>query len=136
MTPVSQLTRSDCTRACLASIFDLPIEQVPPLNGFNEDEYHEMKRAFLTERGLALIDVPLDGIAKSGLHYMSAKTICMVSVASLSIPERLHHVVGCLNVDHAGGNWNLDIIHDPQGLRPEYPEPTWVGLFVPLKPSP
>jgi hypothetical protein len=135
MTPVMQQTSSDCTRACLASIFDLPLEDVPPLNGFDEEEYHRLKREFLSARGLALIDIPYSAFAQCGLHYMPAAHVCMLSVPSKGMPGRLHHVVGRIDLDHAGGSYQIGVIHDPQGLRPSYPEPVWIGLFLPLNPK-
>lgn len=76
MKPVDQATASDCLRACIASVFELPLDEVPYFGHAEEGtkragiEQDSDLREWLAERGLELQhvtnpDAVLEGGAKS-----------------------------------------------------------------------
>lgn len=99
-------TWGDCYRACLASILDLPSEQVPHFiqDREGQPEWRDDERAWLAARGLQAIvmvlKLPLPTILE-WLGAMNPEVHCIVmGMGSNGIP---HAVVAC------GGS----IVHDP-----------------------
>lgn len=113
MTPVMQRTTSDCSRAALASLLDLAYEQAPALDGFKENEYYDNLHAFLEQRGLFMLEIPMEEFHKC-LFYLG-ECFTLATVESKRHPGRGHHVVAKVKVynEGKGDAWEVSIAHDP-----------------------
>lgn len=121
MTPVDQTVfddgKGDCLRACIASILDLPITDLP---NFAESDYVNGAITWLWERCIPSLHLTWTG--NEGHHdvYMSTgytRVLCVVMGTSPrgqtegSERRKGHAVVG-----HAMG-WSFSIDHDPHPSR-------------------
>lgn len=124
MTPINQTIfdagRGDCLRACIASILDLAITEVP--NFIEQDDRGPSHPAlqWLERRGLAAIRI--DWTGRSGFtsqqFFQTVPSMdnvyCVVggvSPRSTESAKRYHAVVG-----RASG-YKIDIVHDPHPSR-------------------
>lgn len=125
MTPVMQVGPDDCYRAAVASIFELPLADVPHFYGEGRTplEASKVLRVWLHARGVVQISLPSSAplaellanleVLNPGAHYI-------LGGATRNGPEG-HAVVGC----------HGRIVHDPgdptQRLQADY------TLFKPLE---
>lgn len=130
MKPVDQTTfgfpGGNCFSACVASILELSIEEVPYFMGDMSDNHDWLERfaEWLAPRGLYPVhsmmgDGP-DGWAPRGLHVMSGQ-----SPRHPDGPERLHSVV-------ARGR---EMLHDPHPLKRGLLSIRDTVILVPFDPS-
>lgn len=111
MTPVMQLEQDDCFRACLASLADKPLNQVPHFfrglrNGQPIDEQTQGRiQIWFKSLGLCLIRFPLP------LDTLNAALIAM----ALSHPGPRYILTGrsIKGTDHAVIARDGHIVHDP-----------------------
>ena len=109
--------RGNCFAACIASILELPIEQVP--NFCNHDDWRLRTNEWLSLRGLAYLDVNLVGDARDELVRFWG-----------------YHVIsgdGPRGVRHAVVGLRGEIVWDPHPTRAgllDGPEAWDYGLFV------
>lgn len=108
--------QGDCFRACVASILELPIEDVPDFCASPRD-WEERLHGWLSERGLATVEVNVG--AGQVVYPVTEGTICIVSGTTDRHPTRLHAVVGRVTWDDgkAGGMARpflaFEFLHDP-----------------------
>lgn len=114
MKPVIQEGRSDCFRACVASILELPLATVPDADGA---DWLDGYNTWLAARGLALVVVPPSGgVIPQGYA---------IGVANAGSPDRDHAVVL-----HDG-----KIVHDPSPLVRPLGTWAWGAVFAALDPA-
>lgn len=147
MTPLKQrLTHDpangvygDCHRACVASIFDLPLEAVPHFcdGTAQDDEGGEIakgrERHWLRERGFGVVSIPFP--AETGLA-------AILNMLSVSMAES-HYIVGGRSAN--GFNHSViarggAIVHDPSMNDAGIVGPCddghfWIDLYVALDPA-
>lgn len=114
-------TGSDCLRASLASVLELPIDEVPHLLGSAETVriWPLMLQGWLAGRGLVLHCIPLSADLPASLAIMAQ--LCegeFYLLLGKSGPDYGHVIVGCGDA----------IVHDPD---PEVPRGSH-GLSGPL----
>ncbi len=119
MKPVDQTVmkppNGNCVAACVASILELPLDEVP--NFIEADEFWDDLNGWLAKRGLYIIVVPADGRVPRGYHIIDGR--------SKSGPWN-HVVVG----------YEGKMVHDPNPKRRGIkgaPEAYWV--FVTTDPA-
>jgi len=124
MTPVQQVIsedgRGDCLRASIASILDLPLEEVP---NFIEDKtkhpIHESAREWLAARGKRMVCVRFrDAAALDGAYGYGVETVVLMGEShSLSAngDRKRHAVVGVAD------GYGFRVVHDP--------DPNGKGLY-------
>jgi len=122
MKPVDQ-TRfgfpdGNCFAACVASLLDIGIEDVPDLGNWDSDWTRPLNR-WLAGRGLAYIEV--DTSTSTPYYRLPADLLVLLSGLS---PRHLktvegepveHCVVG--RADGSAGGHHFDIVHDPHPSR-------------------
>jgi hypothetical protein len=100
----------NCLQACLASIFELPLEEVPHFAAIETDDWWEQCQAWcITHRGVYPIFWPgqhTEGIC--GYHLIAGKTV----------NGHDHVVVGC----------NGQAVHDP--IPDGFPMPEITGCIL------
>ncbi len=112
MTPVYQSTDAvsigDCLSACLATILDLPLTEVPHFRAQAGPggDMAGLVATWLHPRGLTYFGV--DFFAGNGTWHTLDGVYCVCSVPSLVNPGSTHAVVG-----RWGNDLDLQIIHDP-----------------------
>jgi hypothetical protein len=121
--PVDQTTfgipGGNCFSACVASILELPIEDVPYFMDAPEDKWFGAFEPWLAARGYyALYVEVIDGWTPRGLHILSGSMS-----RRRNAPE--HSVV-------ARGS---EIVHDPHPDRPGLAKRTHICLIIPLDPT-
>jgi hypothetical protein len=124
---VSTGVRGDCFRACVASILELPIEDVPHFVAIEKDWWGEVQRWLAKWDLFALwIRVGEDFM----LGWPAETTYCILNGESPRAKGRKHCVVARLD------GWNFEVVHDP------HPEgggivgtPESAVLFVPMHPE-
>jgi len=119
MTPVKQTVfrfpNGDCFRACVATILDLPIEDVP---NFADAAANPVRRGieWLRERGYTCLRIDWEGEPYRKQQYIRAYSeqtlYCIVGGESARSPredgKKLYHAV----VGYANG-WGFELVHDP-----------------------
>ena len=132
--------RGDCFTAAIASIFELPYEQVPTwvADAFDAGKPHRAWHdinAWLRERGFHQVTIKWEEFQ---YHYWNnlEGVECLLSVPSQRFPGVSHAVIGSWMKTATGGH-QLIIIHDPNPTNAPYPadvEPKRVTFLVPLHP--
>jgi hypothetical protein len=111
MTPVMQTSTGDqgnCWAACLASLLNVPLEEVDQCAGSNPD-WQAQTDKFLADRGLFYIELSKD---KNGnLNTTMFPDGCLVIVGCNTKRGRSHAVIGRVRV--SGMNIEIDLEHDP-----------------------
>jgi hypothetical protein len=131
MKPVDQIVfednKGDCFRACVASILELPLEEVP-----NFTEWSDMYKAaeeWFSTKGFKLYSLHVkDHVLLDDIFFMCSD-YCILGGKSPRLTQggsvKYHSVVA-----RAHG-WGLEIVHDPHpsraGLEPSY---RWVRFIV------
>jgi len=121
MIPVQQtidrIPGGDCFRACVASVLEMKIDDVPHFceDGKHDGVWYLAFRDWLKERGLCAVTYDWTGSCPP----QGMIGHCLVSVQSKHPDAQtgwLHSVVGKSWLD-ADGLMALDIVHDPNGHR-------------------
>jgi hypothetical protein len=155
MTPVFQRiiseTRGDCQSCCIASLLDLPYEQVPTWladaydrtsrNELRPDgsrwhlhHWFEEQTDWLRARGWHLARIP-DNLLTDYRALVGA--YCLASMPSQALPGHSHAVVGQW-VKAEEFRHQLAIVHDPNPNNKPYPmsvEASAVSFLIPLNPA-
>lgn len=131
MKPVYQIItepgKGDCWRACIASILELEINEVPNFVGQFHDNpefnHYELCHKWLSERGLFMIDVNLSKVDE--WFYILDWQMIKGAYGIASVPSQKnqggwHSVV----IHFTGDNrtTSLKIVHDPRIDNEPYPE--------------
>lgn len=134
MKPVDQVYDVDCMSACVASILELPITEVP-LFGIHDANgrfvgQHEVLQKWLHERGLTFIDMPVksNSVARCRVPWESTRaTWCIITLKYKGYRDT-HAVVG------SARRKKIRIAHDPY-QKPDRValkgRPVSVGFIVP-----
>ena len=128
MKPVKQKIfdsrKGDCVRACLASVFELPIDEVPNFWEQTQDptEFWKLINDWLMENF---------GVRKIFLRYSEKTADCLEKVLCIASGESPRHTPG----GHAVV-WRDGLLHDPHpsgdGLLGS---PEDLMIFIPLDPK-
>ena len=133
MQRVSDQGRGDCLTACLATLMDLTIDEVPNFRAMAADHPSDDQSIFyerwLKPRGLKLIWI---WDYHTSLHWIHlAGTHCIFTMPSQRFEGGQHAVVGCFEGDRS--MVKLTILHDPSPWNKPYPErtrPIAIGLLM------
>jgi hypothetical protein len=162
MTPVFQRiiceNRGDCMTCCIATLLDLPYEQVPTwladaydhtkandlhLEGvpgcpagtpWHLHHFQPYMMAWLRTQGYMLVQVPNTALTD---FKALVGALCIVSMPSQSLPGHWHAAVGQW-VEVAEDHHRLEIVHDPNPNNKPYPleiEPEGITFLVPHDPG-
>ena len=90
----------DCFRACVASILELPVEDVPNFSGIaqNDEEFWDLNNTWAATKGFKYVTIYLE---KQNWSIISG-ILCIASAKSPRREDQTHAVV-----------WHDGIIHDP-----------------------
>lgn len=108
----------NCFAACLASLFEVPLEQVDQC-ACNNPTWAAETDAFLARYGLYMTEVKAEPTGELGnINPPPDGSLCMYSVKG-SLP---HVVIGRAkwNAKHPCGscaNWDVEIVHDPYSVE-------------------
>lgn len=138
MKPVDQLVfdegKGDCFRACVASLLELGVEEVP--NFILERDMHKAAEQWLADRGLTVLAMCFpDDETMSRTFIDPPARYCIFTGVSPRKNEdgttRYHAVVG------RTAGYGIDVVHDPHpsraGLAPGGFH--WVRFIIPCSPS-
>ena len=122
--------RGDCFRACIASILELPIEDVPHFVAIEHDWWGETQR-WLAKRGLFAMWLPIRHPDEMHFCNPCEDSYCILAGASPRGNGIKHAVVGKIVQ-----GWNFEIAYDPHPSQAGLDgPPTSFMIFVPLKPE-
>lgn len=124
---VMQTTRTNCFQACVATILELPISDVPM--ACDESHWSWSKfQEWLSKRKLQAIEITFQN--GGSIYPVAMPVLCVVSGPSPRVKDRLHAVVG-----RYVGSEGFELLHDP---HPDQlwinGEPTHATFFVPCDP--
>lgn len=129
MTPVDQINfqrnTGDCFSACLATLLDIPLSEVPNFRAAEQasmdskevyiKSMDHMARVWLGERGLSLVGISFNNEKDLHSHYWGYNILCILSGQSPRKNEdgstKRHCVVGCTK------GYEIEVIHDPHPDR-------------------
>ena len=133
MTPVVQTDRSadtgNCFAASIASVLDLPLDEVPNFAGIYGDEWEAGADRWLAARGLRFVTVGFASYETFRNTYFGNHGECCVISGPSTYPNRGHACVGRVN-EHGG----IEIAHDPNGGSGPLQGHVWVRFIVPAGP--
>ncbi len=113
MKPVSQTLFGDkignCFAACIASLLELPINEVPNFCAYPADSWTEKLDEWLAARGLFSVEVRLDP-EKPVLYPVPVGVFCILTGPSPR-GSFLHSVIG--GSVRCGEQHGFEIVHDP-----------------------
>jgi hypothetical protein len=119
--------RGDCWRACIASILELPIEEVPNFVAEFADNpeitHYELCSNWLRERGLFMVDINLSKVDE--WFYVIDWQLIKSAYGIATVPSQKNKGGWHSVVIHFGGADNttsLKIIHDPRIDNESYPD--------------
>lgn len=135
MKPVHQTIidpeEGNCLMACLASLFECGIEDIPHIPPKGGRQMQELRR-WLEPMGLTVVLIDVSG-PKS--HYTAARLpigmLMMVSGPSLTFPDACHVVVG--RMKNEIGEWEM--VHDPNPSSKGLSKAYYYYFVVPTDPS-
>lgn len=121
----------DCTRACIASILELSLDDVPNFNFIpntiehcDADQYWDNIISYLDKLGYGILSIynRADDKIHSDIN-LPPLIDChvLLSVPSQKYSNGLHHVVGKFTKQDSG-IISLDIVHDPNQSNDKYPD--------------
>jgi hypothetical protein len=93
MKGVFQAKRTDCVRACVASLFELSLNSVPD---FTPENWGNELDDWLFDRGLAAVNIRLDEEARQ-MPVPSGFSLGAVDTQSKDFPPEYKHCVVCFN---------------------------------------
>jgi hypothetical protein len=138
MKPVFQAVihpeRGDCFAACVASILELTLAEVPNFRAQHRNMIIPIQ-TWLRGRGLCYFE--LDKWAgRATWPYLADGLHCLLTVPSQSFPGTQHCVVGRWSRDAQSGAVGAAIVHDPNPRNREYSASTAdrVGFLLAIHP--
>lgn len=140
MKPVFQTTdaqgRGDCFSACLATIFELPLSEIPNFRLMSTETGTPMDALYnrwLSDRGWSYIRT----YTNHAYDFFGAMNVpCVLCVPSQVNPGGQHAVVA--RIEERSPGFRRVIVHDPNPRNKPYPddvEVLWTGFYVPMRPS-
>lgn len=95
----------DCFNACLASILELPIEEIPEIYPITKGDWHNQWRLWLADQGLKIDYLLVDeDEVPDGFSIASVDTSRVYPDTHRKAGENISHAVVCLKGE---------VIHDP-----------------------
>lgn len=133
MKPVDQTvfddTKGDCFRACIASLLELPIEEIP--NFVESEDMTGSAKKWLKERGLTVMPMSFFNPEEPSHVFFDFQSYCIIGGTSprkdAKGNHKRHAVVGKTK------GWGLEIVHDPHPSREKLLNwgHWWVWFIVP-----
>jgi len=123
-------TSGNCMEACLASMLERPLDQIPYFGAATPDNVEDWSirlQRWLADQGLFFIEVRMD--LPEAVIVIPSSMLCMVSGPSPRYPGILHAVVGCTG---GPGRSEVDLLHDPYYPEPIFFDgkaPKWIGFI-------
>jgi hypothetical protein len=116
----------NCLSAVIASILELPLEEVPNFAKDNGDDCDKAATAWLKDRGLGCISIGFDSLEwMAGAYFDNLGEYCILLGPS-NFKDRGHAVVG-----KVGDKGKIDVAHDPiPGGTGALPGFRWVHFIV------
>ena len=110
--------RGDCFRACLASIFELPLEGVPDFGTDDEDgSWYRELQAWLLPRNLCMVEVPFDKVTGAWGYAILGESSPRVKGGHAVVVRDRH------------------VVHDPHPDQPSRGDPEVFYLFLARNPA-
>lgn len=139
--------KGDCWAACIASILELPLEEVPNFVGLSDHSKgilaEDLVKKWLKERGLFLLEIFLWGNSEKKnkswdlvLNWSHLDNCyCILSVPSQRFPKGTHAVVG--QFAKVNKSTELIVAHDPNANNVPYTEinPSRIQFIIPFAPK-
>lgn len=101
----------DCYRACVASVLEIPIEEVPHFAELHGDNMFEEADKWFSQRGIYSLRFFIKNYDEDRVYIWGRGAHCIVSGQSPR-GKNIHHAI----VGYASG-YNIDMIHDPHPDR-------------------
>jgi hypothetical protein len=120
--------RGNCFQAAVASILELPLEEVPHF--CQHDDWEVRLDRWLADRGLAHVEVKTD-TEEACIYPIPEGVHCILSGTTPRHPTRLHAV----NAITRGGGVTWEFTHDPHPDRSFLNKVTMIMFLVPLDPA-
>lgn len=121
----------DCDRTCIASLLDLPLEEVPHWGvHYNDpDKFNEEKDKFLSSQGLKEVNILFGCTKEEVLGTMKNVNSGIYHILTGESESGVNHAVICLNGE---------IVHDPSQdsagiIGPCDDGHFWVSFYVPIQ---
>lgn len=124
--------RGNCFAACLASVLELPLEDVPHV--MEHVDWRERTNAWLATRGLGAVEVNLT-TEEAALYPLPPGMWVLVAGHTTRHPERLHSVVA--RTLSGGCTW--EYMHDPHpegGFLTKATHVMWLASLNPAEGQP
>ena len=96
--------KGNCHAACIASLFDLDLDQVPNLIKFTDNTWYSVYWYFCRALGYELVYIDAKRAPRPMKEYPSIDGYYIASIASKTFPDKSHAII----VDGDG-----NVIHDP-----------------------
>lgn len=125
--PVADEDRGDCFRACVASLMELPIEEVPDF--CLHRDWERRLEEWLAPRKMGYVEVRING-EEAVFSPVPRNILCIISGHTNRHPKRLHAVVA--RTEGRGLTW--EYLHDPHPAKTFLTVATNIMFFVPFDP--
>lgn len=123
--------RGNCYQACLASIFEMPLDQVPHFMEYKN--WTEHLDEWLYKMGLLHVEVKVD-TEEAVLYPMMGGAICLATGHTARHPTRLHTIVARTGHAHRREK-NFEYLHDPHPDGTFLTKLKTVEFFPPMNPA-
>ncbi len=120
--------RGNCYAACIASVLELELYQVPHLMG--EEDWLGKTNLWLSSRGMGMIMLKLE-TEEAYIHPLPPGMMVILGGNTTRHPTRLHAVVGVTKL--SGVPW--DFVHDPHPDNSFLTKVTDLSIITYLNPS-
>jgi hypothetical protein len=120
--------RGNCFAACLASLLELPLEEVPHV--MEHDNWRERTNEWLATLGLGLIEVRID-VEEPALFLLPQNMWLIATGTTRRHESRLHSVVG----QSIAGGCMWQYVHDPHPDKTFLTRASHLMWLVPLDPA-
>lgn len=124
----------DCMAACIASVLELPLGEVPNPNRNGSDYYHREVAAFLRTVGYVPVYFRNPMTPPSSAHQYAEWYECEGLYIIASIPSQKHEGGYHAVVAQLGKPYAWKIVHDPNPNNKPYPADVVPRSFVFLVP--
>lgn len=137
MKPVQQTIidkdKGNCLSACLASLLELPLEEVPNFVWHFKNNFGDAVQLWLRARGFAWLRIRMPKEIKTGddIRFHALPEVLCLATGKSPRGDYFHSVVGRITGGH-----NFELVHDPhpsgKGLDGM---PTCVEFLIPVDPT-
>lgn len=120
--------RGNCFAACLASILEMPLEDVPHVMA--HDDWREQTNAWLAGLGMGTVEVCID-VEEPALFLLPPDMWLIITGTTKRHESRLHSVIG--KTIPGGVQW--ECLHDPHPDNSFLEKVRYLMWLVPLDPA-